>query len=389
MTHWTRLPTAIASSLGLIWVLACANDEGLSNLSEGSPDVAAAPVERPARTAVRVRVTKAQEGSVEQVCSVSGMVSAFRRVTVSAEVLGRLVKRQVEPGDEVEAGQVLALLDATRLRLAVEQASATLESRKIDLAEAVRNLERGDRLIDDDAISQSRHDSMRFSVQRAESALNLARVALRTARRNLADATVRAPFAGGIEEVHAAEGDHLAPGTPVATLVDLSRARVRAGVTAREAAHLAPGAIASIVFADLGGVAVEGEVRSIGRVADPATGTYPVELWVANADGRIRQGMVAQLELPLAGGQRWPLVPRAALIRRDGGTAVFVVDESAGEARAVMRQVRTGQSSQEQVEILDGVLVGEEVVVEGLFALRDGAPVAVEMAAQSSQSSGI
>jgi RND family efflux transporter MFP subunit len=330
------------------------------------------------RTAVRVRVAPVVEESIERSGSVSGVVHAFHRATIAAEATGRVVERKVEPGEVVEAGQSLIELDATRLRLAVEQAQATLRIREVDLAEALRELGRGDRLLGDDAISQSRHDAQRFAVDRARSAESLARVALRTAKRNLADASVRAPFAGSVEEVQVDVGDHVSPGRPLATMVDFSRARIHAGVTGTEAAGLQPGTPAPVVLAELGGTAVEAEIHSIGRIADPASGTYTVELWLDSPNGLLREGMVAQVRLPVEAGRRNPVVPRAALIRREAGMAVFVVMRSSGELRAVARAVRIGHSNAEKVEVLEGVSVGEEVVVDGLFALRDGAPVVIE-----------
>jgi RND family efflux transporter MFP subunit len=160
--------------------------------------------------------------------------------------------------------------------------------------------------------------------------------------------------------------------------VDLSRARIHAGVTSTEAAGLVPGTPAPVLLAELGGVAVEAEIHSVGRIADPASGTYTIELWLDSPDGLLREGMVAQVRLPVEAGRRNPVVPRAALIRREGGVAVFVVDPSGAEPRAVARPVRIGHSNAEKVEVLEGVSVGEQVVIDGLFALRDGAPVLVE-----------
>jgi len=335
----------------------------------------------PLRTAVRVRVAPVVEESIERSGTVSGVVHAFHRASIAAEATGRVVERRVEPGEVVEAGQALIELDATRLSLAVEQAEAMLRTREIDLAEASRELGRGDRLLGDDAISQSRHDAQRFAVDRAKSAESLARVALRTAKRNLADATVRAPFAGSVEEVQVDVGDHVGPGRPLATMVDFSRARIHAGVTGTEAAGLQPGTPAPVVLEELGGTAVEAEIHSVGRLADPASGTYTVELWLDSPDGLLREGMVAQVRLPVEAGRRNPVVPRAALIRREAGMAVFVVEQSSGEPRAVARPVRIGRSNAEKVEVLEGLSVGEEVVIDGLFALRDGAPVLVEKTA--------
>jgi len=341
---------------------------------------ASAPDSAAFRTAVRVRVVPVREGWVEQSYTASGVTSAFRRATVAAETAGRVVERRAEPGGVVELGQALIILDDTRLRLSEEQAGATLRSREIDLAEARHDLERADRLVGDDAISKSRYDSLRFGVDRAASAVELARVALRTAQRNLVDATVCAPFGGSVEKLRVDVGDHVGPGTPLATLVDLARVRIHAGVTAAEAATLAPGTRAPVVFTDLGGVATEAEIHSVSRVADPASGTYAVELWLENPDPRLREGMVAQVRLPMVAQERRSVVPRAALIRRQGGAAVFVIERGAGETRAVARLVRTGRSNGDSVEILEGVSPKDEVVVEGLFALRDGAPVTVERA---------
>jgi membrane fusion protein (multidrug efflux system) len=370
-----RIPAlaAVVTAALLTWLAGC-------NEPQASSQGAEPPREKgsPLRTAVRVRVAPVVEESIERSGTVSGVVHAFHRAAIAAEATGRVVKRHVEPGEVVEAGQVLIELDASRLRLAVEQAEATLRTREVDLAEARRELGRGDRLLGDDAISQSRHDAQRFAVDRAKSGESLARVALRTAKRNLADATVRAPFPGSVEEVRVDVGDHVSPGRPLATMVDLSRARIHAGVTSTEAAGLEPGTAAPVVLEELGGIAVEAEIHSVGRIADPASGTYTVELWLENPDAVLREGMVAQVRLPVETGRRNPVVPRAALIRSEAGTAVFVIDQSGGKPRAVARPVRIGHSNAEKVEVLEGVSVGEEVVIDGLFALRDGAPVLVE-----------
>ncbi len=333
---------------------------------------------REARPALRVRVATVREGRVSREGEASGIVRAFRKTTVASEVAGRVIERLVEPGAHVEAGQPLVALDATRLELVVQEALATLEARKVDVAEARNELERGEQLFRENTVSDSQLDALRFGLDRAESALALAQVALRSARRDLADTRVAAPFASTVETVHAEVGDHLSPGEPVATLVDLSRARLHVGVTASEASGLVPGASASASFDVLGGLALPGEIRSIGRVADPASGTYDVEVWLDNEDGRLREGMVARVRLPHSSQDVYPVVPRTALIRRDGQMSIFVVEGKGAGARAVARPARVGRSSQRDVELLAGAALGERVVVDGLFALRDGAPVIVE-----------
>ncbi len=332
----------------------------------------------PLQTAMRVRVAVAREGNIRQTMPAAGLVSAFRRATVAAEVAGRVVDRSVEPGDGAEAGQPLVRLDETRLALLEAETQAALLAAQVDLREAERNLERGERLAAENAISESRHDALRFAVERASRAVQLADVALTRSRRNRADATVRAPFAGSVESVTVNVGDRVAPGTPIAVVVDLSKARVRAGVTGAEAARLGPGSPARIVFGDLGGQIVDAEVHSVGYVADAATGTYPVEIWVDNVTGSLREGMVADVRFPSGGGMRKIVVPRSALIRHEGQSAVFVVERTPQGPRVGVRSVRTGAQGSERVEVIAGLQDGEEVVIDGLFALRDGARVAVD-----------
>jgi RND family efflux transporter MFP subunit len=374
-----RLKIAVPAGVGL---LAAAVGAALLIGDRSASPALAAPSEKepvavvsaPARPPLRVRAVSVRRDTIERGGEVSGVVNAFRKSTISAESAGRVLARAAESGDAVHAGDPLLTLDATRLALAVKEARANVSARKVDVAEAQQELERGEQLARGNTISKSRFDSLRFGVERAETQLELAHVNLATAQRAIDDATIEAPFDGSVEEMMVDVGDYLSPGTPVAVLVDLSRARVRAGVTAAEARGLAPDAEVTVVFADLGSREKSGVIRSIGRLADEGTGTYTVEVWVEDPDAELRDGMVARVLLPRAASDPQPVVPRAALIRREGLISLIVVDE--GVARA--RTVRVGRSSHDLVEILEEVDVGDAVVVDGLFALRDGAAVSVE-----------
>ena len=188
---------------------------------------------------------------------------------------------------------------------------------------------------------------------------------------------MRAPFAGTVEEVSVDVGDYAQPGAPIATIADFTRVRVRAGITAAEAADVAEGQPASVEFADLGGERFAARVNSVGRVAD-RSGTYRVEVWLDEADPRLREGMVAQLRLISGVDVGSLLIPRSALLRRADGLSVFVVDERGEESTAVARRVRVGRSGAHDAEILEGLEAGERVVTDGLFALRDGARILVD-----------
>jgi len=326
--------------------------------------------------AVRVQLATVQVGRLDAPGTASGVVAAFRQATVAAETAGRVLSRRVEPGTDVAAGDLLLVLDGERAELAVRRAEAELAAARVDQREARYELRRGEGLHADRFISEGALDDLRFRADRSDAQVNAAEARLAEARRTLEDTGIRAPFAGRVERVHAQEGDYLSPGTPVAELTDFSRARVMLGITAEEAARLEAGQAATVAFEALGGQALTGTVHSVSRLADGASGTYPVEIWLAGAEaGALRVGMLGSVRLPLGATAVRPLVPTAAVFRHHGSTHVYRVAAGAGVATVELLPVRIGRRQGDRVEVLEGLAEGDRVVVDGQFALRDGAAV--------------
>ena len=329
-------------------------------------------------TPVHVRVAPATLADLRRESTAAGVVEAFRKATVAAEAHGRVTLRSVEPGDAVAAGQVLVQLDKERARIALNEAGARVRAGEIDLRKAHNALRRGRDLHAGEFISRDVLEDLHFAEARARAALGAARAQGAAAERVLADAEVRAPFAGIAERIHVHEGDYVNPGTPVATLADFSKVRVKAGITAREAASLQGVGHAELTLGVLGPEPLRAAINSVARVSEPATGTYTLELWLEDVSedlrGGLREGMLATVHLPHAGAETRLTVPSAAVFRRGGVMHAFVVRDG----RAALRPVRTGRSNGPIVEVLGGLAEGDVVVTDGQFALRDGAPVVVE-----------
>lgn len=341
----------------------------------GNPETAA--LSAPPPTRVRVQVEKVRLAKLEGSERVTGTARAYHRATLTAETQGRVLARAVQAGTTVDEDGLIVELESSRQTLELRRTEAALANARTVLRHAERELDRGEQLLARNALSTQQHDDLKLSVDRARSELALAEVARDTARRALADTKIRAPFAGTVDSLAVDVGDFVAPGTAVATLVDLSRVRIFGGVTAREAARLVPGTQASIGIADLDGRSFEAELVSVARVAAALDGTYEIELSMQNPGG-VRDGMVVGIELRDASGAPVLLAPRAALLRRGGQTEVFVVERGGEGPVARVRTVRTGRVSEDSVEILDGLVEGEEVVFDGHFALKDGARVVID-----------
>jgi len=330
------------------------------------------------RARLRVRIKPVQRARLGNTDRVTGTARAFNRAIVTAETQGRVVARSVESGATVEQGGLLVLLESSRFELELRRAEASLRAARTVRAHAKREYERGERLLAKKATSTQHLDDLRHAVERARDEIALAEVARDTAKRNLEDTRIAAPFAGTVDSLAVNVGDFVAPGTPVATMVDLSRVRIYGGVTAREAMHLKVGTRAQVSFSDLGGATFEATLQSVGHVAGRADGTYEIEFWMDAADASMRDGLVAQIELPESVDELGLLSPRAAILRRDGHPEVFVVSDENGVAVARTRRLRTGRSHGAWIEVIDGLEEGDQVVWDGHFALEDGSIVVVD-----------
>jgi RND family efflux transporter MFP subunit len=341
---------------------------------------AASEIPEPIEARVRVRVEPARVQPLAEVDELTGVVEPFSSVVVKAESAGRIEARHVERGQRVDAGALMYTLDDSRAQIEYRRAKASVEARQNDVEQAQRELDRAAQLHARQGISAAAHDRTESAAKSASSAEQLAELSTRAAARSLRDSKIRAPFVGVVAEFHAELGDFVGPGSPLATLVDLSRVRLRVGVTAGELESIRVGARVPVSVAELGGLTVEAELRSVSPLMDPRTGTYAAELWLDNPDQRLVQGMLGRVALGRAGVEPSAqlTIARASVVRRGPEFAAWVVDSQSEPARVRARALVLGRASGERVIVREGLHAGERVVIEGVFALRDGTAVVIE-----------
>ena len=330
--------------------------------------------------AVRVTVARVTESVIADRRKTTGVIRAWRVVTVAAGMAGRVVDRAIEPGYSAGEGELLLRTDPRSAQATLREARATVSLCRVDVADAKQGLMRIESLLDSDAVSQDMVDDRRFRLARAEAQLEVASAALEEAERLAAEVEIRAPFAGMVEAVSVQVGDYVTPGVPVAVLSDFSRARVITGIGSAEISRVAVGHTAEISIAELGGLYLSATVTNVGRIKDQQAGTFPVEL-VIDGPGvvRLRDGIVATVVWDAGSEPAQTAIPTSAVLRRRGQLVTYVVEDGVVTERPVI----TGRSDGEQIVIHDGLLPGEYVVIDGHFALRDGATVEITNASDS------
>ena len=360
-----RRPLIIA---GVLVVLAIA---GVAvSVMRGSTAPATVPVSGPVQDRASLTVALAAPALVswQETMQVAGGIYAWQEASVGAEVSGlRLVEVNVDVGDQVRRGQLLARFDEATMLAAVNQQKAVLAQVQASAAEAEANASRAAGLRKSGALSEQNIVQYETRARVARAEVESARARLHSQELALSYTRVQAPDDGVISSRNAMLGSVAGPGTELFRLVRQNRIEWRAEVPAAQLARIQIGQIVSVQLQD--GTIVQGAVRQIAPMLNESTrvGIAYVELDHANS-GSARPGMYANGTIAL--GERPAMtVPASAIVLRDGHEYVFTVDAN---QQVVQNKVTIGRRSGGDVEIVSGLETGVGVVTSGAPFLNDG-----------------
>jgi cobalt-zinc-cadmium efflux system membrane fusion protein len=317
---------------------------------------------------LRVTTTKAETRLAGERVSVLAelTVNQDAYAEVASPSAARVIRVLVKAGDEVKANQPLVELtsgDMSKARAEVQGADARV-------ALAKQNLARKERLLAERLIPERDVIEARTAVSEAEATRTVAAGAIRqfAGAEGGAGLVLRAPVAGTVIDRDVVIGQLADPSKTLFRIGDLSKLWLVAHVFERDAVRVQVGGAGEATFAALPGKTVTGNVVWVGREVETSSRTVPVRLEVPNTDGVLRPGMSATVSLPVgeAGGQV-VAVPMASVQRVDDKWSVFV---PRGAGTFEVRPIGRGRDLGGEVEILGGLVPGDEVVVDGAFLLK-------------------
>lgn len=357
-----------------------------------------------------IQTVAAQSRLLDRTLSVTGSLEPDETVSVSSEVAGRVTAIQVDFGQNVRSGQVIAELDKQELSFAVERAKASLaqalarlgldpgqEEVRPDTTPAIRQAQaqmedakskydNASRLIKTGDISEERHTEIQKQYQARQAVYEQARDEARTlfasvqalraevklAQKRLNDATVRAPFDGSVSQKLVSPGQYLKENTPIVTLVKTNPLRLRVEVPEAAAGVVKVGTTLNFTTDAATGIQFQAVVRQLNPSLDPKSRTLTAEARMSNADQRLRPGMFVQVNLVIDKSQNAVLVPKDAIYNVAGLTKMFTVRDG----KAIEHRIAPGQEVDGWVEVpRDTVNAGDPVAVTGLAQLINGTPV--------------
>jgi len=342
-------------------------------------------VEEPPLRPVRTLILETSGAEAER--ELPGRLEAAANRRLSFRVAGRIASHEVALGEAVVAGQPLARLEATDLRLQRDRAGSALAGAEAAAANAEAEWQRARRLYEAGSAPARDLDAARAQVEASRAQRDSARDALALAERQLSFTHLEAPGDCRVSTRLAEAGENVAAGQPVLVLACGDDLEVRAALSEDLLGALVVGAPVR-VHLPLSELTLAGEVTEIGLPVDPRQATWPLRVRLVElADDereRLRPGMAAELTLPLGGPGSGLWVPMVAVQQDIDGHFVYVAEPDAPnaaegndvangrEARVSRRTVTLGGRHGERLEVVAGLAPGEHLIVAGMSRLHDG-----------------
>ena len=309
----------------------------------------------------------------------SGYVREIRKVRGADGVL-----RNLQEGDEIAAGVVLARIHDAEYAARRNQARASLAEADAGLAKARLDFARAERLFQSQSLTKPDFDAAVAGRDANVARLEAARARLHEAEVSLADTVMTAPASGVILKREVESGALVAPGAPGFVLAQTQSVKAVFGVPDWLVAHAKLGMTLPLRVESLGTQEFTGRITAISPIADPASRLFQVELTVRNPRGTLKPGLIATVEVPeadpaAARTQAAALaVPLAAILRpADGTFAVLVVEGDGARGVVRTRSIEVGEVLGNTVAVRSGLKRGERVVVSGASLLTNGEAVQV------------
>jgi HlyD family secretion protein len=362
-----------------------------------------------------VEVAIAQTGSLGRVQEYVGTTLPLQEATVRVQVAGQLKSLAADVGDQVKRGQPLARIDTNVLKAEVDRAQGELSARqadvtraqnqnssaqfrleetRVDLQEAQAEADRVQQLEAEGAVSFREAERVRRLLKQAEQAFNAAQKqvqvesrALEVAknrvttqktlvaqeRERISSTTLVAPITGTVMERGSASGSLLRPGDMIFKLGDFRKVKVLAQVAELALPKIRIGQVVQINLDAFPSEQITGTVSRISPATDPQARLAPVEVMIANPQGKIGSGLLTRIRFTKPSEK--VIVPAEAVREKAGAQPTILVVQ---EPMTIgVRPLKLGARADGQIEVLFGLKPGESFVVRNGESLKDGDQVRV------------
>ncbi|MCB1556032.1 MAG: efflux RND transporter periplasmic adaptor subunit [Alphaproteobacteria bacterium] len=294
----------IVTLVAFLWILSGILLPSADTVEESEAPTAEAPVPQ-----VRIRNSVAQDA--ESTVILTGRTQANRTVEIRAETEGKITAILSEKGTPVQESQPIATIEERDRMARASEAAERVRQKEIEY-KAAQTLE-----------SKGLNAKVRVAQARAE--LESARAALKEAEVTRDNLTIKAPFAGILNEQHIEVGDYVTPGALVYTIVDLNPLKLTGFVSEQQRSRIKTGI--PVVATLIGGETVEGTLTYIAPAANLEARTFPIEITLPNPENERADGLTAEIKIPRPEGKAHKISPSILSLNDEGVVGVKIVDQ--------------------------------------------------------------
>lgn len=313
----------------------------------------------------------------------AGTVTSKTKAVMAFQTLGRITERNVDVGDVVSVGDVLARISLDALDEQMRAARAQVAAAQAALTAVQASSRRADELVQRGVATQIRKEQADQAVQTARAQLEQARTALASAQDNSSNAVLRAPDDGVITQVFVQAGRVVSAGEPVLTLAGLDTRELIINVPAAVAEAMQPGQAFRVTLPGADVAPIDAVLDRVDPLADPSTRGRTLYLALNDPPTILRIGSVAQAQA-IETDPAVVVLPEDAILRGADHIAVWRVTRDADETTGTVRRVLVGGAPAPDgigFRVEDGsVSSGDEIVLRGVNSLSEGMQVGKRIA---------
>ena len=323
-----------------------------------------------------IKTITVSKQATEKIFKFSGLVAAVDSSGLSFQVGGQVESVEVDIGDRVKKGQVLAVLDPEPYRLEVDAAEAGLVKAKANVVNTKSEYERQKRVYEQGAGAKSDLDTAEYNYRAARSAVNYQISRLNLAKRDLNKTTLQSPYDGAIAWRSVNPNEEVKVGQKVFEIDAKGELEVQLAVPETTIDRIQIDDSTTVTFPTLPGESVNGRISYIGSAAVKAN-AFPVKVALIEPDDKIKPGMTAEANLIVKAENQKPgyIVPFQALLpapEADRGFA-FVYDPQTSTVKKTAVSSRGAQDK--EAIVYEGLAAGDIIAVAGVSFLADGMKV--------------
>ncbi len=306
---------------------------------------------------IPVRIKVLQKESRQPSLNVNGIFQAGNEVKLAALVQGKILRIYKKEGARVQKGDLILKIDDQILQNELKIAEA-------NFAQAKKDLTRFNELANQNAVTPQQ-------LEQAELKHTQADAQVKTLKQRIADTRVTAPISGIVNTIFTEQGSVVTPGMPLAEIIEVKSLKMVVHLTESEVLQVHEGMTVHVTIDAMPGVTISGILDRISDKAD-RTLKYEATITVDNAEASIKAGMFG-----MARFQKPPI--NAIYIEKDvivgdlSEPSVYIINDT----HAVVRQIKTGISIDDMIEVKSGLKEGDRLIIEGMNMLKEGDEVKI------------